>query len=218
MLQNAYFLAKIGADTAENEQHFAKKLPKICLRSRPRGRPSAACRPGQSAASGPPRATSAVSFGAPRAPPSPVPKNAAEPTSDYLQKYPFPVGYFPSFAWFPDWILKSQQRYNRDQAFQNLDYYPVLPPAACLLLGHRSNDGDRDRPLALPRDWRGAPTMWSGMRGASSRQLGTTTMTDRWVDKLWRARSRLYQSHILQANMRLKGLAEIYTMHSFALL
>ena len=29
MLQNAYFLAKIGADTAENEQHFAKILPKI---------------------------------------------------------------------------------------------------------------------------------------------------------------------------------------------
>ena len=27
MLQNAYFLAKIGADTAENEQHFAGKLP-----------------------------------------------------------------------------------------------------------------------------------------------------------------------------------------------
>ena len=30
MLQNAYFLAKIGADTAENEQHFADMLPKIC--------------------------------------------------------------------------------------------------------------------------------------------------------------------------------------------
>ena len=28
MLQNAYFLAKIGADTAENEQHFAEVLPK----------------------------------------------------------------------------------------------------------------------------------------------------------------------------------------------
>ena len=27
MLQNAYFLAKIGADTAENEQHFAEFLP-----------------------------------------------------------------------------------------------------------------------------------------------------------------------------------------------
>ena len=33
MLKNAYFLAKIGADTAENERHFAEKLPKIgnCL-------------------------------------------------------------------------------------------------------------------------------------------------------------------------------------------
>ena len=28
MLQNVYFLAKIGADTAENEQHFAEILPK----------------------------------------------------------------------------------------------------------------------------------------------------------------------------------------------
>ena len=28
MLQNAYFLANIGADTAENEQHFAENLPK----------------------------------------------------------------------------------------------------------------------------------------------------------------------------------------------
>ena len=34
--------------------------------------------------------------------------------------------------------------------------------------------------------------------------------------KLWRARSRLYQSQILQENMRLKALAEIYTIHFFA--
>ena len=27
MLKNAYFLAKIGANTAENEQHFAEILP-----------------------------------------------------------------------------------------------------------------------------------------------------------------------------------------------
>ena len=27
MLQNAYLLVKIGADTAENEQHFAEILP-----------------------------------------------------------------------------------------------------------------------------------------------------------------------------------------------
>ena len=46
MLQNAYFLAKIGADTAENEQHFAEFLPKTSnyptgagpsRRPRPRG-------------------------------------------------------------------------------------------------------------------------------------------------------------------------------------
>ena len=30
MLNNAYLLAKIGADTAENERNVAKILPKIC--------------------------------------------------------------------------------------------------------------------------------------------------------------------------------------------
>ena len=30
MLQNAYFLAKIGADTAENEQHFAEIWASMC--------------------------------------------------------------------------------------------------------------------------------------------------------------------------------------------
>ena len=34
--------------------------------------------------------------------------------------------------------------------------------------------------------------------------------------KLYRARSRLYRNEILQVNMRLKALVEIYTMHSFA--
>ena len=29
MLQNAYLLAKIGADTAENERSFAENLPNI---------------------------------------------------------------------------------------------------------------------------------------------------------------------------------------------
>ena len=29
MLQNAYLLAKIGADTAENERNFAEILPRI---------------------------------------------------------------------------------------------------------------------------------------------------------------------------------------------
>ena len=39
MLQNAYFLAKIGADTAENEQHFAEIWPEwLHLRLRIRAR------------------------------------------------------------------------------------------------------------------------------------------------------------------------------------
>ena len=42
MLQNAYFLAKIGADTAENEQHFAENLPKIG-NTRPRQADLVAC-------------------------------------------------------------------------------------------------------------------------------------------------------------------------------
>ena len=55
MLQNAYFLAKIGADTAENEQHFAEILPKICqklattLRVHLRGRDAASSRKGREA-------------------------------------------------------------------------------------------------------------------------------------------------------------------------
>ena len=37
MLQNAYFLAKIGADTAETEKHFAEICQKLAttLRVRP---------------------------------------------------------------------------------------------------------------------------------------------------------------------------------------
>ena len=38
----------------------------------------------------------------------------------------------------------------------------------------------------------------------------------RILTKLDRTRSRLYRSQILQVTMRLKALAEIYTMHSFA--
>ena len=65
MLQNAYLVAKIGADTAENEQHFAEILPTDALRrlrtslapgavpaargraGRPRGLPGRSPRAGQ---------------------------------------------------------------------------------------------------------------------------------------------------------------------------
>ena len=40
----------------------------------------------------------------------------------------------------------------------------------------------------------------------------------RRAGKLYKARSRLYRSQILQVNMRLEALAEIYTMHSFTVL
>ena len=44
MLQNSYLLAKIGADTAENEQHFAEICQKLAttLRAGAGGSPSSA--------------------------------------------------------------------------------------------------------------------------------------------------------------------------------
>ena len=54
MLQNAYLVAKIGADTAENEQHFAEILP-IGRRVRgPQGRTSARAAATRTIASGEP--------------------------------------------------------------------------------------------------------------------------------------------------------------------
>ena len=57
MLQNAYFLAKIGADTAENERNFAENLPKIgnypTANQRAPGGVLAAARRGGSAPAGP---------------------------------------------------------------------------------------------------------------------------------------------------------------------
>jgi len=50
MLQNAYFLAKIGADTAENEQHFAEILPRTGTAPAPSRRGAAA--PAHAAAAG----------------------------------------------------------------------------------------------------------------------------------------------------------------------
>ena len=52
--------------------------------------------------------------------------------------------------------------------------------------------------------------------GALHRRGATHPIGSRRSAKLWRARSRLYRRQILQVNMRLKALAEIYTMHSFA--
>ena len=56
----------------------------------------------------------------------------------------------------------------------------------------------------------GAPAAEAGAEAAGRGQRRPAT------GKLYSARSRLYRSQILQVNMRLKALAEICTMHSFA--
>ena len=61
-------------------------------------------------------------------------------------------------------------------------------------------------------------TVVSGKIGDSRRLALTWGIWNNRACKLNRARSRLYRRQILQENMRWKALAEIYTMHSFALL
>ena len=63
MLQNAYLLAKIGADTAENERSFAENLPTIG--NYPTGRPRAALRGprGRPGGTGTPRGWAAAKVG-----------------------------------------------------------------------------------------------------------------------------------------------------------
>ena len=40
MLQNAYLIAKVGADTAENERNVAENSPKFATRDAERGEPA----------------------------------------------------------------------------------------------------------------------------------------------------------------------------------
>ena len=59
---------------------------------------------------------------------------------------------------------------------------------------------------------------WAALRvlECSFRGLQTWGICTRRAGNLYKARSRLYRSQILQVNIRWKALAEIYTMHSFA--
>ena len=66
--------------------------------------------------------------------------------------------------------------------------------------------------------WRAAPRA-SGRVGEARRPSATPARDQNKSHvrgKLYRARSRLYRNQILQVNMPVKALAEIYTMHSFA--
>ena len=58
-----------------------------------------------------------------------------------------------------------------------------------------------------------APAVPAGAPGSTSACTLRRSGSDQ---HLRRARSRLYRSEILQENMRLKALAEIYTIHPFA--
>ena len=54
------------------------------------------------------------------------------------------------------------------------------------------------------------------VEGEAPREVRLARLPRERSGELYRARSPLYRSQILQLNMRLKALAEIYTMHSFA--
>ena len=70
MLQNAYSVAKIGADTAENEKHVAEILPKNWQTRREASRARVAQRR--------PRPTRRTDAGVPRTPGPRIPKEANE--------------------------------------------------------------------------------------------------------------------------------------------
>ena len=90
-----------------------------------------------------------------------------------------------------------------------IQYYSIL---FIRVLSSRGVEGRRPC-RAAPADrapWRASGRACRRTR-SGRRQLQRET---RRGGRLWRARSRLYRSQILQVNMRLKALAEIYTMHS----
>ena len=100
MLQNAYFLAKIGADTAENERNFAENLPKI-------GHSPSTTRPGE-LARGPGAALGALSGGLDALAPARLsPRRRAVlltvgQTPQFVQTGSTPRGQPPFFSIFSD--------------------------------------------------------------------------------------------------------------------
>ena len=84
--------------------------------------------------------------------------------------------------------------------------FPLRNRFPSLLAGQRKPP----RPLLLARARVAEAARILG-RERPERAAGASSMV-----KLDRARSRLYRSEILQENMRLKALAEIYTLLSFA--
>ena len=76
--------------------------------------------------------------------------------------------------------------------------------------------------MLFPRILRWGPHTTEGAEGQAATDVREVLDAHTWgictrrAGKLYKARSRLYRSQILQVNMRWKALAEIYTMHFFA--
>ena len=81
----------------------------------------------------------------------------------------------------------------------------------------RDGHAPRDDAVRLPLHQR-ANAFDLGLSVRSIVKSGPRLLHCEGSGNLDRARSRLYRNEFLQENMRLKALAEIYTMQSFALL
>ena len=113
--------------------------------------------------------------------------------------------------------LSVEKTETKDQNFANFAHFVNFANLIPNLAGPRSNEqsyayGVHPRPPPRRRPRRcltadDTDTGKGGVRGGGRRH-------DR-SGKLDRGPSRMYRSQILQVNMRLKALAEIYTMHSF---
>ena len=75
--------------------------------------------------------------------------------------------------------------------------------------------GDESEITAILAMFLASTIISSILQRVTKRMTRTWGICTRRAGKLYKARSRLYRSQLLQVNMRWKALAEIYTMHSF---
>ena len=93
-----------------------------------------------------------------------------------------------------------------------------LPNGGKLLGVEAAEAGPGDGPRGADSLLDSSALDWALIDTIARKLGGTVVVAPQLLSKLYRARSRLYRNQILQENMRLKALAEIYKMHSFALL
>ena len=123
----------------------------------------------------------------------------------------------------PDLLLLSDMRKPRNFSASAICTTAYSPPPSCC--GQSPSGGLKSLDVStvfsvgfiFRHNTKVSVPIWPGGQVLSETQQSMTWgICTRRAGKLERARSRLYRSQILQVNMRLKALAEIYTMHSFA--